>query len=446
MTSRFAYRLTLDPVLEPFRTEIEYAFDFVDECYGLVRSDEASRVVFYGPEAPADDHVLFCPAAIFPEGVCCTTDGIFPAEGRFREIEDGKGLSPLLPVASVSDRKMGYDAPGLIFHQLSRLEERLASSSDSYGRFPYDQTLAARVGRYGDPLADEAAEDLARAIKGETSPKSVTEYAVIPTHDVDKLRGYNYAHEPLRFALGDLIKRRAPMRAFKRLHRGYFAGMPWSSLAELMTLSEHYGVQSHFYFIGPSWAPEDTPYGYTMPSLLKRAVEAIRARGHVVGYHPGHDTFDNADRWRSQRDALEAIVGGALRQGRQHRLEYSFAHTPDIWADNGMTFDCTPAFPQATGFRTGTCRPHKAYSLPRRRSLPLTLLSTPIQDFAYFSNGKYRDMTIDDAVIEARKAIDVCRRYKGTVCILQHLGQVHDPARGFYRRVLAESFGAEVGA
>ncbi|MDF1749149.1 MAG: hypothetical protein P1V34_09790 [Alphaproteobacteria bacterium] len=340
---------------------------------------------------------------------------------------------------------LGYDAPGLIFHQLSRLEERQSVGSDPYGRFPYDATLAARTRRYNSPLADQAAEDLARLITGDVTPIPVTNFSVVPTHDVDKLRGYNYAIDPLRFALGDMVKRHDPARALRRLHRGYFAGMPWSSLTELMSLSEHYGVRSQFYFIGPSWASEDTPYGHTMPKLLKQVVNAIRKRGHIVGYHPGHGTFNNAEYWRSQRDALEAIIGGNLRHGRQHRLEYSFAHTPDIWSENDMIFDCTPAFPNATGFRTGTCRPHNAYSLVHRRSLPVTLLSTPIQDFAYFSNGKYRDMTIDAAVQEARQAIDVCRRYRGTVCILQHLGQVHDPARSFYKRVLTECFEPGLG-
>lgn len=437
MTERFAYRLTVDPALAPFAPEIAFAFGFLDECYGLTRDEGAARRVHYGTDAGCADDALLVPAALFAGGLRTDADGLWPETEALRAMEEGRGTVPLLPVDGAG---IGYDAPGLIFHQLSRVEERVPVLQDSYGRFPYEETLAARRGCYGDPLADRAARDLARAITGEPNRAPWGDYSVVPTHDVDKLRGYNYVHEPLRYAVGDAFKRAQPRRAMQRLYRGYFAGLPWTSLEEMMSLSERYGVKSEFYYIGPSRLPQDTPYGVTMPDLVRRTAEAIRARGHIVGFHPGHGTCRDATAWTAQKAALEAQVGGPLTRGRQHRLEYDFAETPDIWDAAGMEFDCTPAFPQATGFRTGTCRPHRAYSLRRRSTLKLRLLSTPVQDFAYFSNGKYRDLGLNAALEEAAGAVEICRRYRGTLCVLQHLGQVTEPAQSFYRRFMALAF------
>jgi len=435
-----AYRLTIDPSLSVFEPEILYAFDFLDESYGLVRSVEAGRAVFYGPHREtAPDGALFVPAAMFPEGLRFDMEGIWPDETGLQRLENSQGPAPLLPAKGSGDG-LGYDAPGLIFHQLSRVEERGSTDTDSYDRFPFGGTLAARQNRYGDPLADQAAADLARAITGDPAPLPSGDYAVLPTHDVDKLRGYNHVHEPLRYAAGDVLKRGTPRRALQRLYQAYFAGLPWSSLDEMMSLSERYGLQSHFYFIGPSHLAQDSSYGFTMPDLVRKTASKIRARGHVVGYHPGHKTCRDAEAWNQQKAALEAQVDGPLTVGRQHRLEYDFEVTPDIWDTAGMELDCTPAFPDATGFRTGTCRPHRAFSLRRRKALTLRLLSTPVQDFAYFSQGKYRDLTQDEALDEASRAIDTCKRYRGTLCVLQHLGQVTEPARGFYRRFLARCF------
>ncbi|MDW3206355.1 MAG: hypothetical protein R8L07_12535 [Alphaproteobacteria bacterium] len=440
MTETFAYSLVVDSDLSEFLPEIEFVFDFLDETYGLVRVAEADRKVQYGgrPNQSAAG-TLFIPAALFSQGVSTDEQGIWPKVDALRKLEDGGTFLP------GREGRVDYDAPGLIFHQLSRIEERVPAEHDSYDRFPFDQTLAARIGRYDDPLADRAAMDLARAITGDPARLPLGEYKVMLTHDVDKLRGYNYAHEPIRYALGDVLKRAEPGRALKRLYRGYFAGLPWSSLNEMMSLSEAHGVKSEFYFIGPSLLAQDTPYGVTMPDLVKRAADAIRKRGHIIGFHPGHRTCRDQDAWLRQKAALEDLVGGPLTRGRQHRLEYDFSITPDIWDAAGMEMDCTPAFPQATGFRTGSCRPHRAYSLRQRRALGLRLVSTPIQDFAYFSNGKYRDLSCQEALEEASSAINVCRRYRGTLSVLQHLGQVTEPARGFYRELVGLCFGDSRG-
>jgi hypothetical protein len=162
MTTDMAYGLTINPALEPFRAEIDHAFGFLDTCYGLRRMGNAARRVHYGADAPEGS--LHVPSALFPSGVRIREDGIAPARSSLLSVEQGHGVAPLLPPvgpagkdAASADGRFGYDAPGMIFHQLSRLEERDHSEGDRHGRFPFDASLAVPAGstslwRTGRPM------------------------------------------------------------------------------------------------------------------------------------------------------------------------------------------------------------------------------------------------------------------------------------------------------
>lgn len=436
MRDSLPYRLSLSPDLEAFRPEIEYACGFLDRCHYLRRADHADRVLHYGASGPPG--ALTVPAALFPDGLRVDKRGVHPARGVLNELEAGMRPGRFVPASGqASDGSLGYDALGLIFHQISRIEERDSPERDRYGRFPIGAAMATRQGSLLKPLADRAARDLAAAIRGQRAPANRTAFEVLLTHDVDRLRGYHRPHLPLRYALGDILKRGAPKTAVRRLVVGYLSNLPWSSFREIMDLSERHGRTSRFFFMGPTRLGNDSPYAYTMRGLLRRLVDEVAGRGHVVGFHPGYATATDAEEWNRQRRGLEDVIERPVREGRQHTLRYDAAVTPDIWEDAGMEADYTPAFPEQTAFRSGTCRPYHGYSLVRRRPLRLVQYATAVMDFGLFG-GKYRDLTIDEALAEADRAASVCREFGGTLTVLYHTGQPLAPHRPFYRALLEQ--------
>jgi hypothetical protein len=358
----------------------------------------------------------------------------------FATLEDGKGPASLLPPIGALRHKhadvLAYDALGLIFFMLSRLEERGAPTLDRYGRFPYEASLAAR--RYGaaPPVADEAARDLAASLLGRDDPPMVSRYELLLTHDVDMLKGYHRPWEPLRNAAGDIVKRYDPACAVRRILDSYLSGEPWGTARDIMAKSEKHGVPSRFYFMGPSDDSMDSPYVLRLPRLLRQLADEIASRGHIVGYHPCFATASDADEWRRQRDGLESVLGRPVREGRQHVLRYSADITPDIWSDAGMTLDLSLGWPEVTGFRSGTCRRHASYSLRRRRTLPLEQISTSVMDFGLFG-GKYRNLSVGAALADCRSAIEACRIFGGSLVVLFHTGQRRPPVTTFYEQLLA---------
>jgi hypothetical protein len=174
--------------------------------------------------------------------------------------------------------------------------------------------------------------------------------------------------------------------------------------------------------MGPSDDPMDSPYVLRWPDLTRQVADEMRRRGHVLGFHPGFHTYDNPAEWMRQRSGIERVLGVPLREGRHHVLRYDSAVTPRIWSDAGMTLDCTLSYPEVVGFRSGTCRPHLAFDLVARQTLPLLQQSTAVMEFGLFG-GKYRDMNVDEVLADSIWAADLCREFHGTFTILLHTGQ-----------------------
>ena len=415
------YRLSISPTLEGFRPEIEHACGFLDACYHVKRTSDAMRVLHYGRDAPAG--AVAIPAALFPDGVRIGADGIHPRHEKLLSIVRAK-VSGLTPADHTfhPGAPFRYDPLGLIFFMLSRLEERDHPARDRYRRFPVTAALLQpEMGRLY-PFADRAALDIAAALTGEENLLSRTAYSVMFTHDVDILKGYHRPIEPLWNAAGDLLKRLNPQSALQRLTRAYCSGEPWTSFRKLMDFSEKNGITSRFYFMGPSEDPMDSPYAVRLRDMLRRLAAEITKRGHLIGFHPGFHTATDSTEWLRQRSGLEAVIGVPVREGRQHVLRYDAAVTPRIWSDAGMSLDCTLAYPEAVGFRSGTCRPFHAYDLIARSKLPLKQISTAVMEFGLFG-GKYRKLSYDQAVSDSIWANDICRQYGGTFNLLFHTGQ-----------------------
>ncbi len=435
-----AYRLRIDPGLESFRPEIDYVLGVLERHYPLHRvgpQETDAPVLYYG--SAADGAAAAVPGVLFPRfSEAQESDGIFLSSGAVeRFLAKGSGILPPAPEGDDPGGELSYDAIGLAFLMLSRIEERSCNALDRYGRFPAAKAFAVRAGLHAVPLADRALDDIAKRLLQKREPCHLSTYQAVPTHDVDMLKAYHRAHEPLRHALGDTFKRGRPVRAL-RWFAAYGAGEPRRSFEWLMDLSERYGLTSNFYFMAPSRHPMDSSYAHRSPALLRRTAAQVRMRGHGIGYHPGFETYNDAIEWRRQKTDLERLLNAPLREGRQHVLRYAADATPRVWSEAGMVVDHTPAFPEVPGFRTGSTRSNPAYDLRTRQPLDVDLSATAVMEFSLFG-GKYLDLDAQQALGECRPLIAACRRYGGRFVFLQHTGTSAPMVKEFYKQLIAEA-------
>ena len=119
--------------------------------------------------------------------------------------------------------------------------------------------------------------------------------------------------------------------------------------------------------------------------------------------------------------------------GRQHYLQWANPTTWRNWDAAGLAYDCTLAFSEAVGFRTGTCHEYPVFDLVARRPLDAARAAVP-------GHGRHAVRVPGPGPGRcARRVLDVaraCRRFRGDLGILvaQRRGAADRAAAALVRR------------
>ncbi len=430
--NEITYALSIsDDNLKKYQNEIEYVFDFVDEYYGTVRKKESTNIIYYGNSESQDCNKNEIPSSGLWNLIDMSSSGLRLNIDNSKKLEDC-----ILPYIKNQNNRFSFDYISIIFFFLSRIEERDVVNTDKYSRFRSEDSFSVKHGLEKRAVVDECSLELAKIIRNEDSPKHTSSFEFIPTHDIDRLKGYHYFSEPIRYFLGDIFKRRKSIdTSFDRIRNSYLSGEPWKQIRFLMDVAEKYNLKSRFFFMGPSKHEMDSPYVIRYKRLLANVVKEMKSRGHIVGFHPGYETFNNASEWKFQKEGLESVIGARVNVGRQHVLRYSTTITPKIWDDNKMKIDYTLTYPELIGFRSGTSREYNSYDLVNRKKLKLRQVNTLMMDTGIFG-GKYKDMDLQSAVDETLDAIHTSKKYGGKAVILIHPAYMSNIEMQYYTKIV----------
>jgi hypothetical protein len=188
-------------------------------------------------------------------------------------------------------------------------------------------------------------------------------------------------------------------------------------------VSERHGLRSAFYFLSNNDVdPHGGRYDLVDHPWVGNVMRNVYRRGHEVGFHGGLDTFRDPELTTQEfvhlRD-VAAKMGVAQERwgGRQHYLQWANPETWRNWDDAGLDYDCSLAFSERVGFRTGTCREYPVFDLGART--PLTLREQPFQvmDVTLLGHMGLRPEEAQTAVFDIARA---CRRFRGDLGILWH--------------------------
>lgn len=339
--------------------------------------------------------------------------------------------------------RLGVDVFGSAFFMLTRYEEiALVNGRDRYDRFPAASSLAMREGFLRLPIVDAYVELLAAAIERlwPRLRRRRGSYQVMLTHDVDDPLS-TFGRRPVQLArqfAGDLVRRRDPALGYRRARaivsarRANYDPDPHNTFDFLMDVSERHGLRSAFYFLAHNDVdPRARPYHLFDHLWVRRLLGDVHRRGHEVGLHAGFDTYRDPARTAEEWARLREIAAGqGIEQerwgGRQHYLQWANPVTWRNWSDAGLSYDCTLAFSEEVGFRTGTCHDYPVFDLLERRALPLVEKPFQIMDVTLF---KYLALRPDAALGASLRIARECRRFQGTLGILWHNDEVLRTAR-----------------
>ncbi len=309
----------------------------------------------------------------------------------------------------------GIDIFASCFFMLARWEEFIIKERDSYRRFAASNSLAYKNNFLHRPVVNEYVEMLWNMLKylGFNGKRTEHSFEIIPTHDIDIVH-HRFSPNMLLYSLLHKKSLKAPLQRIAWYATGY---NPYNTYEWLMNLSEKAGLISRFYFMGNGRHRYDRGYKITEQKVVK-IIEKIKQRGHIIGFHPGYNSFNNAKEWAQQKAALENVAG-IITEGRQHYLRFEVPETWQIWEQNNMKIDSTLGYASNTGFRCGTATEFEVFDIINRNKLklierPLILMEGTLQ------HEKYENKTPTEGaqIIDYYK--NICKKYKMPFTILFH--------------------------
>lgn len=305
------------------------------------------------------------------------------------------------------------------FFMLTRWEEYVNSNRDSHNRFPATESLAYKQGFLERPIVDEYVEKLKQLlleIDASLIFKTRKKQLYI-THDVDWLYQWKSHKQTLKIALGDIVKRKSLPLAVERIAEYYLIKRnkikdPFDTFDWLMDKSEAIGVKSRFYFMSGGTTVYDNRYKIDEAKSLE-LIEKIKKRGHILGFHPSYNAYNDAEQFKKEKELLEKVSGVSIIEGREHYLRFEVPTTWQIWEDNGMKVDSTCGYADKEGFRCGTSNEFRVFNILTRKKLKLKERPLLVMDGTLFSYQNYSDL-------EAKEKVDKIKMSSNTFTILWH--------------------------
>jgi hypothetical protein len=320
---------------------------------------------------------------------------------------------------------------------LSRWEETVVSTLDDHDRFPAAASVAYRQGFLDRPIVDEYAlilREWLKVIRPRFEPVT-RRFSVRLSHDVDDVRRFSWPYRIGR-AIGIALRRR---RALLQYGRDFVSLLrspdPFTGIYQLADLSEQYGFSSAFYFQAAESGAYDR--GYDLASRhIRGCVNALRERGHEIGFHGGYRAFADRERLLREKARFERSLDQPARGGRQHYLRFIAPQTWRIWEEVGLEYDSTLGFADHEGFRCGSCHPFRPFDLEKNRELDLLEVPLLVMDGTL---RRYRGLTPQQGKDVILKIAQRCYQVNGVFTMLWHNSSLEgewQPWFAMYQHVL----------
>jgi hypothetical protein len=308
----------------------------------------------------------------------------------------------------------GIDIFASVFFMLTRWEEYVRKVKDIHNRFPAKASLAYKAGFLERPIINEYAEMLyamlvSMGYKGERKKRRFT---IIPTHDVDQI----YFPCSLKNIAGDILKRKDPQGAFIRLKSRIKRENHYDTFDWLMDVSGKHSLKSRFYFLSGGTSCYDNMYSLDDP-FIHRLIQKIKDRGHIIGFHPSYNAYNDTTLFLEEKKKLETLTGDQVTEGRNHFLRCELPHTWNIWNEHGMHMDSTLSYHDHAGFRCGTADEFPVFDFINKKVLTVRERPLIVMDVSLWN---YQRLTREECMEKLLLFKSVCQKYLMPYTILFH--------------------------
>jgi hypothetical protein len=339
--------------------------------------------------------------------------------------------------------KFSYDDGCLILHAdiiasafflLTRWEEYALPNRDAFDRFPDEASFLFKNKLTHRPLVNEYIAFL-KTVLGAVSNTEIQynrKYSVHITHDIDEIYRFSPISKFFKALGGDLIIRKSLKQFFQtiaqkiRIRQGKEKD-PSDTFDYLMESSEKHQLISSFYFIPGEKGEKDFRYSIS-DSAVKKIIQSIHTRGHIVGIHPSLETNGNAKSFAEEVKRLTEVSRQAPKTGRQHYLAFQVPFTWRFWEENNLAMDSSLGYRTCAGFRAGMCYAYPVFDILQRKELTVQELPLTFMEVA-LTNTK---VTPEEFEKIAEDIANTVKKYQGDFVLLWHNNNIYHPFYATY--------------
>ena len=313
-----------------------------------------------------------------------------------------------------------FDLFAASFYLLSRYEEYLPYTKDSYGRYAHTNSLAFKEGFLHQPIINTWIHDFKSALL-RRFPDLVFkrgQFSNILTYDIDI--AYAYQFKGFSRNLGG---------AWFSLVKGQFSSLleriqvllhlkkdPFDCYEWLDALHLYCRLKPYFFFLV---ARQTSRYDKNTSTGAKpfRSLIEYYASAYHAGVHPSWQSVDNPALLKEEREWMEVAACRKIVNSRQHYLRFMLPVTYRQLIDAGIRKDFSMGYGSINGFRASVCSSFYWYDLERETATGLQIYPFCFMD----ANALYEQhYTPGQAYAELMKFYDAVKKVNGMLITIWH--------------------------
>ncbi len=309
---------------------------------------------------------------------------------------------------------------------VTRYEEMVRCDvRDEHGRFPGKESLPCRAEFIHRPIVDEYAALLRKWLReaGVDVPEPKRHSLILPTHDVDTLRKYQHAFQPLRSILGAMLGRQ-PLRNIPE-SLAIALGLkkdPLDTFTQMIAFDANCSVglaQSPMYFFMAGGKGQFDGRYNIHSKVVKSTIELVHESGAKIGLHTSYEAGIHPELIAEEKSTLEDVCGFPIHCNRYHFLTWREIENGWALAKAGINRDSSLGYADVAGFRLSVCRPIPLFDPIKMEPFGIEEHPLIVMDCT-LSYANYMNLNEEEAFSYCLKLIDQTRKHHGEFVMLWH--------------------------
>jgi len=331
--------------------------------------------------------------------------------------------------ATPENKEIPYDIFSAIFYLLSRYEEYLPFKPDTFGRFPYTESILYKEDVLSKPVINIWTRKLQEILKVKFPELEYKypAYRFISTIDIDNAFAYRekgFVRNAGGYIRSLLQGKFNEIRERTKVLKGN-VNDPYDTYDYIKTTHNKYSVVPKVFVLNGKYSKYDKNISINN-AAFKKILKDLSATC-VTGIHPSYRSNFNND-LSKEKVNLEKVLEKKIFISRQHFLMLRFPQTYNQLLSNGIHEDYSMGYSAIAGYRAGTCSSFPFFDLKNNCETALMIYPFVWMDRTLRQHMK---MNTDEAMKFISENISQIKELGGTFVSLWHNESLSD--KGYWK-------------